>query len=73
MARYRMDIFRPGTRLGRKPALWRRHDIFALDDGAAQVDAEAYYRDHAERPTLTSFSLYSSGGRFVYGSPAQAV
>ena len=69
MARYRMDIFKPGTRLGRKPALWHRHDIFALNDAAARLDAEAYYRDHAERPILTSFSLYTSGGRFVCESP----
>jgi hypothetical protein len=39
MARYRMDLFKPGRRLGHRPALWRRHDIFAFDDGAAKVTA----------------------------------
>jgi hypothetical protein len=29
MVRYRMDIFREGKRLGHRPALWRRHDIYA--------------------------------------------
>src|SRR5215204_2188532 len=32
-----MDIFREGKRLGRRPALWRRHDLYALDHGAASV------------------------------------
>jgi hypothetical protein len=67
-----MDIFRVGTRLGRKPALWRRHDIFVLDDGAAKVDAEEYYRGHAERLKFTSFFLCSEGGRFVYESAAKS-
>ena len=65
MSRYRMDIFREGKRLGRRPALWRRYDIYALDDGAAKVAAEECYLDHATRRTLTSFSLSSSSGRFV--------
>jgi hypothetical protein len=72
MARYRMDIFKVGKRLGRKPALWRRHDIFALDDGAAKLEAEDYYRSHAAGPTFTSFFLCSGGGRFVYESPAKS-
>ena len=72
MARYRMDISKAGRRLGRKPALWRRHDIFALDDGAAKLEAEQYYRNHAARPTFTSFLLSSDGGRFVYESPAKS-
>jgi hypothetical protein len=65
MARYRMDLFKPGRRLGHRPALWLRHDIFAFDDGAAKVAAEEYYRSHPARLTLTSFSLYSDGGRSV--------
>ena len=72
VARYRMDIFKVGKRLGRKPALWRRHDIFALDDGTAKLEAEQYYRNHAARPTFTSFLLSSDGGRFVYESPAKS-
>ena len=67
MVRYRMDIFREGKRLGRRPALWRRHDIYALDDGAA----EECYLDHATRVTLTSFSLYSGSGRFVCEFPTE--
>ncbi len=65
MVRYRMDIFKAGKRRGRWPALWPRHDIYALDDGAAKVEAEECYRDYAMRLTLTSFSLYSGSGRFV--------
>ena len=72
MVRYRMDIFKVGKRLGRKPALWRRHDIFALNDGAAKLEAEGYYRNHAARPMFTSFLLSSEGGRFVYESPAKS-
>jgi hypothetical protein len=71
MVRYRMDIFREGKRLGRRPALWRRHDIYALDDGAAKVAAEECYLDHATRLTLTSFSLCSSRGRFVCEFPTK--
>jgi hypothetical protein len=69
MARYRMDIFKAGRRLGRRPELWRRHDIFALDDGAAKLAAEEYYRAHAARPIFTSFFLCTGGGRFVSQSP----
>jgi hypothetical protein len=72
MVRYRMDIFKVGKRLGRKPALWRRHDIFALNDGAAKLEAEEYYRNHAAGPTFTSFLLCSDGGRFVYESSAKS-
>ena len=72
MVRYRMDIFKVGKRLGRKPALWRRHDIFALNDRAAKLEAEGYYRNHAARPMFTSFLLSSEGGRFVYESPAKS-
>ena len=71
MVRYRMDIFREGKRLGRRPALWRRHDIYALDDGAAKVAAVECYLDHATRLTLTSFSLCSSSGRFVCEFPTK--
>ena len=71
MVRYRMDIFREGKRLGRRPALWRRYDIYALDDGAAKVAAEECYLDHATRLTLTSFSLCSSSGRFVCEFPTK--
>src|SRR5436190_1604125 len=31
-----------------------------------------YYRNHAARPTFTSFLLSSDGGRFVYESPAKS-
>jgi hypothetical protein len=72
MARYRMDIFKAGKRLGRKPALWRRHDIFALDDGAAKLEAKEYYGNHAARRTFTSFSLCSDGGRSVYEFPTKS-
>lgn len=71
MVRYRMDIFREGERLGRRPALWRRHDIYALDDGAAKIEAEECYRDYATRLTLTSFPLYSGSGRFVGEFPTK--
>ena len=72
MARYRMDIFKAGRRLGRRPELWRRHDIFALDDDAATLEAEEYYRDHAARPIFTSFLLCTGGGRLVYQSSAKS-
>ena len=52
MVRYRMDIFREGKRLGRRPALWRRHDIYALDDGAAKVEAEECYREHGDEADI---------------------
>lgn len=71
MARYRMDIFREGKRLGRRSSLWRRHDIYALDDGAAEVEAHECYRDHATRLILISFSLCSSSGRFVCEFPTK--
>jgi hypothetical protein len=67
-----MDIFKVGRRLGRRPELWRRHNIFALDDGAAKLAAEEYYRDHAARPTFTSFFLCTGGGRFVFQSSARS-
>src|SRR3954454_16393490 len=60
-----------GKRLGRRPALWRRHDIYALDDSSAKVEAEECYRDHATRLTLTSFSLYSGSGRFICEFPTK--
>jgi hypothetical protein len=44
----------------------------SLDDGAAKLEAEEYYRNHAARPTFTSFFLCSDGGRFVYQSPAKS-
>ena len=49
MVRYRMDIFREGEGLGHRPALWRRQDIYALDDGAAKVEAGECNRDHTRR------------------------
>lgn len=49
MAKYRMDIFKPGRKPGHPaPLLWRRHDIYASDDTAAQVEAEDLYRTHAD-------------------------
>jgi hypothetical protein len=67
-----MDLFKPGRRLGHRPALWRRHDIFAFDDGAAKVAAEEYYLNHPARLSLKSFSLYNGGGRFVCESQAKS-
>jgi hypothetical protein len=70
MAKYRMDIFKPGRKPGRpEPLVWRRHDIFASDDGAAKSKAEELYRAHAAQRTLISYSLCEGGGRFVYESP----
>lgn len=38
MSKYRMDIFKPGRRLGHfGPLLWRRRDIYAADDAAAKA------------------------------------
>ena len=70
MAKYRMDIFKPGRKPGHpEPLLWRRHDIFASDDAAAKSKAEELYRTHAVRRTLINFYLCEGAGRFVYGSP----
>jgi len=69
MAKYRMDIFKPGRKPGHPaPLLWRRHDIYASDDAAAKVEAEDLYRTHASQRILTSFYLCDSAGRTIYQS-----
>ena len=71
MIKYRMDLFELRRKIIHpKPVVWRRHDIFAIDDGAAKVAAEKLYRAHAMQRTLTHFSLYEGAGRFVYTFPA---
>ena len=53
MAKYRMDIFKPGRKPGHPaPSLWRRRDI---------------YSDASQR-TLTNFYLRDSAGRSIYQS-----
>ena len=38
MAKYRMDIFKPGRKPGHPaPLLWRRRDIYAPDDATAKL------------------------------------
>jgi hypothetical protein len=70
MAKYRMDIFKPGRKPGHPaPMLWRRHDIYAFDDAAASAKAEELYRTHASQRILTNFYLCDSGGRTIYNSP----
>ena len=73
MAKYRMDIFKPGRKPGHPaPLLWRRRDIYASDDAAAKAEAEDLYRtDRAER-TLAYFYLCDSYGRSVYEAGAKA-
>ena len=69
MAKYRMDIFKPGRKPGHPaPLLWRRRDIYASDDAAAKVEAEDLYRTHASEQILTNFYLCDSAGRSVYES-----
>jgi hypothetical protein len=69
-----MDIFKPGRKPGHLapllPLLWRRHDIYASDDAAAQVEAEDLYCTHASQRILTNFYLCDSGGRTIYRSPS---
>jgi hypothetical protein len=71
MAKYRMDIFKPGRKPDHaEPLLWRRQDIFASDDAAAKSKVEELYRTHAARlRTLIIFYLCKGAGRFVYASP----
>jgi hypothetical protein len=70
MAKYRMDVFKPGRKPGHpEPLVWRRHDIFAPDDAAAKIKAEELYRAHAAQRTLTNFYLCDGAGRFIYESP----
>jgi hypothetical protein len=73
MAKYRMDIFKPGRKPGHPaPLLWRRRDIYASDDATAKAEAEDIYRTgRAERP-LAYFYLCDSCGRSVYESGAKA-
>ena len=69
MAKYRMDIFKPGRKPGHPaPLLWRRRDIYAADDAAAKAVAEDLYRTHAFQRILTSFYLCDSAGRSIYES-----
>jgi hypothetical protein len=66
MTKYRMDIFKPGRRLGQsRPLLWRRRDIYASDDTAAKSAAEVLYRTHAAGRTLAKFYLCDSTGRSI--------
>jgi hypothetical protein len=44
MAKYRMDIFKPGHPT---PLLWRRRDIYASDDATAKTEAEELYCAYA--------------------------
>jgi hypothetical protein len=69
MAKYRMDIFKPGRKPGHPaPLLWRRRDIYASDDAAAKAEAEDLYRSDASQRTLTNFYLCDSAGRSIYKS-----
>ena len=73
MAKYRMDIFKPGRKPGHPtPLLWRRRDIYASDDATAKSEAEDLYRDlyrtHSSKRTLTNFYLCESAGRTIYES-----
>jgi hypothetical protein len=71
MAKYRMDIFKPGRKPGHPaPLLWRRRDVFASDDAAAKAEAEILYRTYASQRSLTNFFLCDSGGRSIYESVA---
>jgi hypothetical protein len=70
MAKYRMDIFKPGRKPQHPaPMLWRRRDIYASNDAAAKAAAEDLYRIDASQRLLTSFYLCNSGGRTIYQSP----
>ena len=69
MAKYPMDIFKPGRKPGHPaPLLWRRRDIYASDDAAAKAEAEHLYRTQASQRILTSFYLCDSAGRSIYKS-----
>jgi hypothetical protein len=69
MAKYRMDIFKPGRKRGHPaPLLWRRRDIYASDDAAAKAEAEDLYRTHASQRILTNFDLCDSAGRSIHKS-----
>jgi hypothetical protein len=69
MAKYRMDIFKPGRKPGHPaPSLWRRRDIYASDDAAAKTEAEDLYRTDASQRILVSFYLCDGAGRPVYES-----
>jgi hypothetical protein len=69
MAKYRMDIFKPGRKPGHPaPSLWRRRDIYASNDTAAKAEAEDLYRSDASQRTLTNFYLCDSAGRSIYQS-----
>ena len=69
MAKYRMDIFKPGRKPGHPtPLLWRRCDIYAFDDATAKAEAEKVYRTHASQRTLTNFYLCDSTGRSIFKS-----
>ena len=66
MAKYRMDIFKPGRKPGHPaPLLWRRRDIYASDDSAAKAEAADLYRTDAAQRTLTHFYLCDSAGRSI--------
>jgi hypothetical protein len=70
MAKYRMDIFKPGRKPGHPaPLLWRRRDIYAPDDPAAKAEAEDLFRTHSSQHILMNFYLCDSAGRSVYQSP----
>jgi hypothetical protein len=69
MAKYRMDIFKPGRKPGHPtPLLWRRRDIYADDDATAKAEAEDLYCTHASQRVLTNFNLCDSAGRSIYQS-----
>ena len=69
MAKYRMDIFKPGRKPGHPaPLLWRRRDIYAADDATAIAEAEALYYTHAAERALTNFFLCDDVGRSIYQS-----
>ncbi len=69
MSKYRMDIFKPGRRLGHAaPLLWRRRDIYASDDATAKAAAEDLYRTDEAQRILTNFYLCDSSGRSIYQS-----
>ena len=70
MAKYRMDIFKPGRKPGHPaPLLWRRRDIYAPDDTTAKAEAEELYSTAASQRALTNFYLCDSNGRSIYEFP----
>jgi hypothetical protein len=70
MAKYRMDIFKPGRKpCHPAPILWRRRDIFASDDAAAKNAANDLYRIHRSQQALIKFCLWDSVGRSICESP----